>query len=123
MPDIVITEFMDEAAVETLARDHDTLYDPTLADRQEEIPALLGEARALVVRNRTQVRGVVLDAPKLKVVGRPGGRKVRQHRQVPDLLTELLHPVLARPDPQTRRRRDRLMRASPIFYAALIKAP
>ena len=48
-------------------------YDASLAERQEEIPALLGGARALVVRNRTQVTAALLDAaPALECVGRLG---------------------------------------------------
>ena len=73
MADIVITEFMDDAAVDTLRVDFDVLYDPGLADRQNDIPALLGDARALIVRNRTKVTGDLLDAgPKLVCVGRLG---------------------------------------------------
>jgi (S)-sulfolactate dehydrogenase len=73
MPDIVITEFMDEAAVARLKGRHDTVYDPSLADRPDELLALVRSARALIVRNRTQVRGVLLDtAPRLRCVGRLG---------------------------------------------------
>ena len=73
MPDIVITEFMDEAAVNRLKARHNTLYDPALVDRPDELPGLLSTARALIVRNRTQVRGVLLDAaPRLRCVGRLG---------------------------------------------------
>jgi len=73
MADIVITEFMDE---EVIARDlagHDVLYDPKLVDKPAMLAAALVDARALVVRNRTQVREPLLaGAPKLKVVGRLG---------------------------------------------------
>jgi len=73
MADIVITEFMDETPIHDLARRHDTLYRPDLADRPEELLAALADARALIVRNRTQVREALLDAaPKLKIVGRLG---------------------------------------------------
>jgi (S)-sulfolactate dehydrogenase len=73
MADIVISEPMDEAAVAELGRVHDVLYDPTLVDRPDALQAALGEARALIVRNRTQVRGALLDAaPRLLVVGRLG---------------------------------------------------
>jgi (S)-sulfolactate dehydrogenase len=70
---IVITEFMDEAAVAKLAAAHDVLYQPTLVD---DLPRLRGEAAradALVVRNRTQVRGELLSAlARCRVVGRLG---------------------------------------------------
>ncbi|MBS1199990.1 MAG: 3-phosphoglycerate dehydrogenase [Proteobacteria bacterium] len=73
MADIVITEFMDE---EVIARDlagRDVVYDPTLVDRPDALAVLLGDARALVVRNRTQVRPPLLAvAPRLRVVGRLG---------------------------------------------------
>ncbi|MEQ8398228.1 hydroxyacid dehydrogenase [Thalassobaculum sp.] len=73
MPDIVITEFMDAPSVERLTSRFDTLYDPGLVDRPEAIPVLLSEARALVVRNRTQVTDAVLAAgPGLRIVGRLG---------------------------------------------------
>ena len=73
MPDIVITEFMDEAAVADLAKSFSVHYDATLVDRPDELAALLGGARALVVRNRTQVRGPLLAAaPELACVGRLG---------------------------------------------------
>ncbi len=73
MHDIVITEFMDEAAVDTLRRDFSVHYDPGLADRQPEIVPLLAGVRALVVRNRTQVSAAMLGAaPKLQCVGRLG---------------------------------------------------
>ena len=73
MPDIVITEFMDEGPVEKLEAGYDVVWDPDLWDRPEEIKALLPEARALIVRNRTQVTADILDAgPKLEVLGRLG---------------------------------------------------
>lgn len=73
MPEIVITEFVDDATVENLSRDFDVLFDPTLADRQEELPELLADCRALVVRNRTQVTAKLLDSgPNIKVIGRLG---------------------------------------------------
>ena len=73
MPEIVITEFMDENAVASLAARHETLYDPTLVDDAPRLASLVGAARALIVRNRTQVRGELLDAAKqVEVVGRLG---------------------------------------------------
>jgi (S)-sulfolactate dehydrogenase len=73
MPDIVITEFMDEAAVASLKVRYDTAYDPALADQPDRLATMVGEARALIVRNRTQVRGLLLDgAMKLSCVGRLG---------------------------------------------------
>ena len=73
MPDIVIPEFMDEAAVREGLKDFDVLYDPDLVDRPDQLAAAAREARALIVRNRTQVRGPLLDAARaLRVIGRLG---------------------------------------------------
>lgn len=73
MPEIVITEFMGAEAVAELAGRYETHYDPGLADRQDEIAGLLGEARALIVRNRTQVdEGLLGAGPGLLCVGRLG---------------------------------------------------
>jgi (S)-sulfolactate dehydrogenase len=73
MADIVISEFMDAAAVERLKQSHAVVYDPGLVDRPQELGELLGDARALIVRNRTQVRPALLDqAPRLTCVGRLG---------------------------------------------------
>jgi len=73
MPEIVISEFMDAAAVGRLRSACDTLYDPGLVDRPGDLAAAMPEARVLVVRNRTQVRGALLDAaPRLELVGRLG---------------------------------------------------
>jgi (S)-sulfolactate dehydrogenase len=73
MADIVITEFMDEAAVGRLVKAYDTVYDPKLVDDPAALHDHLTSARALIVRNRTQVRETLLSmGPKLRVVGRLG---------------------------------------------------
>ena len=73
MVDIVITEFMDDAAVGRLKERFETLYDPGLVDRPDDLRAAVAGARALVVRNRTQVRGMLLEAAtSLVCVGRLG---------------------------------------------------
>ena len=70
---IVITEFMDAEAIDTLRAAGAVHYDPGLADRQEAIPPLLRDAAALVVRNRTLVTGALLAAaPRLRCIGRLG---------------------------------------------------
>ncbi len=72
MAEIVITEFMDPAGVESLAG-FDVLYDPQLVDKPEALRAALADCRGLIVRNRTQVRPALLEAaPRLEVVGRLG---------------------------------------------------
>ncbi len=73
MAEIIVTEFMDEAAVERMAAYHDCIYDPALVDNPDGLAELVVDARALVVRNRTQVRGALLAAGKnLQCVGRLG---------------------------------------------------
>jgi (S)-sulfolactate dehydrogenase len=73
MADIVICEFMDEAVIDAAFAGHDVLYDPTLVENADALHAAMVDARAIIVRNRTQVRAALLDAaPKLKVVGRLG---------------------------------------------------
>ncbi|MEP6656379.1 MAG: hydroxyacid dehydrogenase [Betaproteobacteria bacterium] len=70
---IVITEFMDEAAVSMLEARHETLYDQDLVDRPDELRDRVATATALIVRNRTQVNSRLLAAaPVLKIVGRLG---------------------------------------------------
>ena len=73
MKSIVITEFMDDAAVESLKQEFAVTYDKQLVDDKTRLLSLATDADALVVRNRTQVRGELLDAAKkLRVVGRLG---------------------------------------------------
>ena len=73
MSRIVITEFMDERAVAQLRASHDVLYDPTLVDDPVRLHTEAALADALVVRNRTQVRGELLAAiGRARIVGRLG---------------------------------------------------
>lgn len=70
---IIISEFMDEAAAQSLAATFDVTYDPELVNRRADLLALLASADALIVRNRTQVDLALLSAaPALQVVGRLG---------------------------------------------------
>ncbi len=73
MPDIVITEFMDESTVRSLSVDFDVAYDPALVDRRGDLLAIVDGVRGLIVRNRTVVDDeLVTAAPRLQVVGRLG---------------------------------------------------
>ena len=73
MPKVVISEFMDEAAIAAELGDFDTLYDPGLVDRPEALRAAVADADALIVRNRTQVQvDLIAGAPRLKAIGRLG---------------------------------------------------
>ena len=70
---IVISEFMDERAVAQLQAVHDVLYDPALVDDPLRLLSECVSAEALIVRNRTQVRGELLAAlRRCRVVGRLG---------------------------------------------------
>lgn len=73
MDTIVITEFMDEKAVESLTKEFHVVYDKALVDKKDELLKLVPECSAIIVRNKTQVRGELLNAAKkLRVVGRLG---------------------------------------------------
>ena len=64
---------MDEAAVDELRANFQVAYDPTLVDRPDALSQAVADARALIVRNRTQVRGALLaGATRLEAVGRLG---------------------------------------------------
>jgi (S)-sulfolactate dehydrogenase len=70
---IVICEFIDERALPPLRAAHEVLYDPKLVDDAPRLRAEAATADALVVRNRTQVRGELLAAlSRCKVIGRLG---------------------------------------------------
>ncbi|MFN3278960.1 MAG: hydroxyacid dehydrogenase [Paracoccus hibiscisoli] len=73
MSRIVITEFMDEAAVQRIAASHDTLYAPDLVDRRADLLAQVATTDVLIVRNRTRVdTDLLAAAPRLQAVGRLG---------------------------------------------------
>lgn len=70
---IVISEFMDAPAVEQLARRFDVDYRPKLVDDPAALEAALPQADGWIVRNRTPVRGRLLEAAaRVRVVGRLG---------------------------------------------------
>ena len=70
---IIISEFMDQPAVERLAARHDVDYRPRLVEDATALAAALPDAIAWIVRNRTPVRGELLEAARsVRVVGRLG---------------------------------------------------
>lgn len=70
---VVVSEFIDEAALATFGPEIAVTYDPGLVDDREALLAALPGAQALIVRNRTQVDAAVLEAaPGLRVIGRLG---------------------------------------------------
>ncbi len=73
MADVVIPEFMDQEAADLLQAEYDVHWDRGLFARRPELFKHVADARALVVRNGTQVDAELLAAaPKLKVVARMG---------------------------------------------------
>ena len=73
MKKIVITEFMDQSAADSLKEGFNVVFDPTLVDRPDDLSNEIRDADAVIVRNRTQIRGKLLDAAQeLKAVGRLG---------------------------------------------------
>ncbi len=73
MADVVISEFMDEKIIGEAFKGFDVLYDPALVDNREALFMEVRGARALIVRNGTQVNEELLAAAeKLQVVGRLG---------------------------------------------------
>ena len=73
MARIVIPEFIDPAALETLNAKADVLFSPRLFEDEDGLLEALPGADALIVRNATQVRGPVLShGADLRVVGRLG---------------------------------------------------
>lgn len=73
MSDIVITEFIDPGPVERLRKNYEVHIDEELWNKPDELKQLARSAKALIVRNRTQVRKDLIDAAAdLKAIGRLG---------------------------------------------------
>ena len=73
MAEIVISEFMTPEALALLEQHHSVHYEPDLWQRADALAAALGDSRALIVRNKTEVRGPILDAAaRLEAIGRLG---------------------------------------------------
>lgn len=73
MKKVVITEFMDAPAVDALRRAFQVVYDPALVDDAPRLLREVADADAVIVRNRTQVRGELLAACRqARIIGRLG---------------------------------------------------
>jgi (S)-sulfolactate dehydrogenase len=73
MARIVVTEFIDERVLPALQAQHELLYDAKLVDDPARLLKEAASADAIIVRNRTQVRGELLAAlTRCRVVGRLG---------------------------------------------------
>lgn len=67
---VIVSEHVDDGALARLRASHDVTYDPDLTGNPRRLLAVLPTCDALVVRNRTQVRGEVLAAlDRCKAVG------------------------------------------------------
>ena len=70
---ILITEFMDESAVNLLKKKYDVYYDSSLVEDPNSLIKKILKMKALIVRNKTLVtRELIENAPNLKCVGRLG---------------------------------------------------
>ena len=70
---ILITEFMDEDAVNLLKKKYGVYYDISLAEDSNSLVKLINKMKALIVRNKTLVtRELIENAPNLTCVGRLG---------------------------------------------------
>src|ERR1017187_4420596 len=73
MPDILISENIRGAAVDALSSRFDIAFLPELCKDPAELSKRIGDFRALIVRNQTQVTAALLAKGKeLLVVGRAG---------------------------------------------------
>lgn len=70
---ILLPEAMHAQSLQRLRAAHTVVYEPTLFLRPAELLQAAPEADALIVRNRSQVRGALLDAlQRCRVIGRLG---------------------------------------------------
>jgi (S)-sulfolactate dehydrogenase len=73
LADIIISEFMDEAPIERLRGAYTVHWDDQLWNKRAELEALISDAKAIIVRNRTKIDAfLIAKAPDLDVVGRLG---------------------------------------------------
>lgn len=73
MPDIVVSENIVGSAMETLRKELDVRFDPDLWQDPAKLTESIAQARALIVRNQTQVTAeLIAAAGRLKIVGRAG---------------------------------------------------
>lgn len=73
MPDILITENIRGAAMDALHEQFACTFAPDLWAQPETLRAMIGEYRALIARNQTQItRELIAAGTKLEVIGRAG---------------------------------------------------
>ena len=72
-PVVVVPEFLPEAHLRLLEKRVDVVYDPDLHAERSRLFATLGDAAAILIRNRTIVDSeLIAAAPGLAVIGRLG---------------------------------------------------
>ena len=70
---ILITEFMNQSAIDLLNKKFDIIYDNKLWNKEKLLEKNIQEVDCIVVRNKTQLNSsVLLKAKKLKFIGRLG---------------------------------------------------
>ncbi len=73
MCEIVVTENITGFAMQRLRESHDVLFDPQLWQRPDDLAAALQTAKAVIVRNQTQMtRELIEQAPQLQIIARAG---------------------------------------------------
>ena len=73
MPDVLITENIVGVEMDTLRANFDCTFAPDLWKQPDELHSIIGNYKALMVRNQTQVtRELIAVAKNLQVIGRAG---------------------------------------------------
>lgn len=73
MPDVLITENILGAEMDTLRKTFDCTFEPDLWQQPETLHSMIGNYQALIVRNQTQVTRELLAAgTNLQIIGRAG---------------------------------------------------
>ncbi|MBI1312184.1 hydroxyacid dehydrogenase [bacterium] len=73
MSEIVVTEDIVGVAMQRLCETHDVRFEPTLWNRPDDLAAALQTAKAIIVRNQTQVtRELIQQASQLRIIARAG---------------------------------------------------
>lgn len=73
MPDVLITENIVGAEMDALRANFDCTFAPDLWKQSDELHSIIGNYKALIVRNQTQVTNELLTvATNLQVIGRAG---------------------------------------------------
>ena len=73
MPDVLITENIRGAAMDGLHKNFACTFAPDLWRQPETLQAMIGDYRALIARNQTQItRALMAAGTKLEIIGRAG---------------------------------------------------